>query len=81
MPHYEGGNHSCCWPYSCSNRCVDNWLGDAYCDDLNNNMNCNYDEGDCCGCNVITDYCEECLCIDPNANGAGTTCSPVTSLE
>ena len=32
-------------------------IGDGYCDDINNNMNCNYDGGDCCGPNVITLYC------------------------
>ena len=28
--------------------CVDQWLGDRFCDDENNNDCCNYDEGDCC---------------------------------
>ena len=29
-----------------------NWQGDNVCDDDNNNANCNYDGGDCCGDNV-----------------------------
>merc|ERR1719277_2296636 len=29
--------------------CVDNWIGDDYCDDMNNNPECNFDGGDCCG--------------------------------
>ena len=28
--------------------CFDQWLGDGYCDDENNNDVCNYDDGDCC---------------------------------
>ena len=44
--------------------CTQNWIGDAYCDDINNNVYCNFDGGDCCGANVNTDYCDECLCIE-----------------
>ena len=36
------------------------------CDDMNNNMDCNYDGGDCCGLNVIADYCTDCLCLENN---------------
>ena len=28
--------------------CVDQELGDGFCDDENNNKDCNYDNGDCC---------------------------------
>ena len=41
-----------------------NWVGDGYCDDGNNNQECNYDGGDCCGSNVNTDYCNECQCFE-----------------
>ena len=33
------------------------WIGDDYCDDGANNVDCNFDGGDCCGPNVNTDYC------------------------
>ena len=55
------------------------WTGDMYCDDINNNMDCNYDGGDCCGCNVNTQYCSVCGCLDPN--GSGTTCPQTTTLS
>ena len=41
------------------------WKGDSYCDDENNNCGCEWDGGDCCGDNVITDYCSACECLDP----------------
>ena len=32
----------------CSNKCpVPRWMGDGYCDDENNNIECNWDGGDC----------------------------------
>ena len=40
------------------------YLGDGYCDDANNVEDCNYDYGDCCLENVITDYCTICECIE-----------------
>ena len=60
------------------------WTGDMYCDDINNNMECGYDGGDCCGTNVNTDYCEICGCLDPNgSNGGGstTTMGPTTTNQ
>ena len=41
------------------------WQGDNSCDDENNNANCNYDGGDCCGENVDTSWCTQCQCLDP----------------
>ena len=38
------------------------YIGDNSCDDENNNQECNYDSGDCCGSNVNTDWCTECIC-------------------
>merc|ERR1719288_7361 len=32
------------------------WFGDNYCDDDNNNEECGWDGGDCCGDNVNTQY-------------------------
>ena len=43
-----------------------NWFGDNYCDDENNNEECGYDGGDCCGDNVYTFYCSACQCLDPS---------------
>ena len=60
--------------------CNEEWTGDMYCDDINNNMECGYDGGDCCGCDVNTDYCTECQCLDPNGSGGGTTCSQTTTV-
>ena len=38
------------------------WIGDGWCDDENNNEGCHFDGGDCCGPNVNTQYCTECIC-------------------
>ena len=40
------------------------WFGDNYCDDENNNSECGFDGGDCCGYNVNTEYCSECACFE-----------------
>ena len=37
---------------------------DAYCDDFVNTASCNFDGGDCCGSNVKTTYCAECVCYE-----------------
>ena len=39
-------------------------VGDGYCDDGNNNQECNFDGGDCCGSDVDTTYCTECQCLE-----------------
>ena len=38
--------------------------GDLMCDDVNNNEACFFDGGDCCGSNVNTAACTECLCLE-----------------
>ena len=52
---------------------ISKWTGDGICDDLNNIFVCNYDGGDCCGFNVNTQYCSDCLCLSSNqtANSTG----------
>merc|ERR1712183_970283 len=50
-------------PATCGNQ---NWKGDNYCDDENNNSGCEWDGGDCCGDNVNTQYCKDCECLDPS---------------
>ena len=47
-------------PNPCDN--YNAWIGDDYCDDVTNNAECGYDGGDCCGDDVKTDYCNECIC-------------------
>ena len=44
--------------------CNQVWIGDGYCDDINNNLDCTYDGGDCCRSNVNTQYCTECMCYE-----------------
>ena len=51
-------------PSGSGGTCIEDWIGDDYCDDINNNIDCNFDGGDCCGANVNTDYCSECLCLE-----------------
>ena len=47
-----------------SGDCNQGWIADGYCDDVNNNLACTYDGGDCCGSNVDTEYCDECICYE-----------------
>merc|ERR1711935_489270 len=48
------------------------WANDQWCDDENNNSDCNYDGGACCFNNFSgwNQYCTDCACLDPNATGA-----------
>ena len=47
------------------------WRGDGSCDDGNNNVDCNFDDGDCCGSCVNREYCTDCLCLFEDLNAAG----------
>ena len=38
------------------------WIGDGFCDDLNNNEGCEFDGGDCCGVLMNKRFCSECEC-------------------
>ena len=38
------------------------WVGDGFCDDINNNEICNYDNGDCCGLSMKKNFCVQCIC-------------------
>ena len=38
-------------------------IGDGFCDDTNNMVECNFDGGDCCGPDVNTNYCTQCQCL------------------
>ena len=61
-----------------SRDCNDLWIGDGYCDDINNTEECSWDGGDCCGstcinntydCDADEDWAAcNAECLDPNAN-------------
>ena len=38
-------------------------IGDGYCDDEANTFICGFDGGDCCGDNVLTGNCHQCMCL------------------
>merc|ERR1712008_598668 len=51
------------------------WATDQWCDDENNNAECNYDGGACCfnEANGWDTYCTDCTCLDPEATtGCGS---------
>jgi len=59
-PNYEGPN-----PNNEISYCqMSHWKGDGYCDDENNNSECDWDGGDCCGSDVDTSFCTECACLE-----------------
>ena len=39
------------------------WISDGLCDDINNNVLCQFDGGDCCGVDVIRKFCSHCECL------------------
>ena len=41
---------------------VSYWVGDGFCDDINNNEACEYDDGDCCGLSMKKNFCVQCTC-------------------
>ena len=57
----------------------EDYIGDGYCDDANNNEGCQFDDGDCCGPEVLTDYCDECICHETSFSSSGTTQTPETT--
>ena len=42
----------------------DDLVADGFCDDDTNNLACNFDGGDCCGFEVLEDYCDDCDCLE-----------------
>ena len=38
-------------------------VGDAYCHDETNNLQCAFDGGDCCGPCINRQFCTECQCL------------------
>ena len=57
---------------------MESFIGDNWCDDINNNPECNYDGGDCCDPNAGKMYCQVCLCLDPNYTTLPSTTGPST---
>merc|ERR1712110_883102 len=58
--------------------CNTAWIDDGYCDDGNNNKECQFDGGDCCqnpaeAVDGWDQYCTKCECLD---DGSGTTGFP-----
>ena len=39
------------------------WIGDGFCDDMNNQKLCDFDSGDCCGAFTKNNFCTQCECI------------------
>ena len=39
------------------------WIGDGFCDDMNNQELCDFDSGDCCGAFTKNNFCIQCECI------------------
>ena len=71
----DGGGSSC--TESGGN---ETWLGDGWCDAINNNEACGYDSGDCCystcvsaayDCDAESGPCTADICIDPEGNNDG----------
>lgn len=66
----------------CVEKCKEMFVGDSYCDGVNNRELCHWDGGDCCKSTVkghevkpFPAHCKtECRCLDPNAveNNRGT---------
>ena len=51
--------------------CVEAWIGDGFCDDVNNKAECKFDFGDCCnnnntGKHTYCDLCNECEILNEN---------------
>ncbi|CAM9719167.1 unnamed protein product [Pylaiella littoralis] len=52
---------------------ITSWIGDGYCDDVLNNEDCGYDDGDCCACECKPYLDYTCStggfnCVDPHAD-------------
>ena len=63
--------------YNCPNS---ESTGDGFCDDPNNIFECDYDGGDCCGSNVNTQFCTDCLCPNKNLTAKGTGSHNISSF-
>ena len=57
------------------------WIGDGFCDDINNNEYCDFDNGDCCGTNVEKKFCIDCKCISKCSERLCTSFEPFLHLK
>merc|ERR1719495_405076 len=57
------------------------WATDQWCDDENNNADCDWDGGACCNNDFSgwDQYCNACECLDPNNGGPTTTTTTTTT--
>ena len=69
----EGGGGGGSGGTTTGGACDQGWIADGYCDDNNNNIDCTYDGGDCCGSDVNTDYCNICQCLEGGGGSGGTS--------
>jgi len=53
------------------------YFNDDYCDDELNNVDCDYDGGDCCLSDTNKDYCSDCICYGQEVCKAGIIPSSV----
>ena len=67
-PNNENNTEECTHLYHerIDNLCNTYFIGNGYCNDETNKEECYWDGGDCCGNNVVTDYCTVCECLEPN---------------
>ena len=57
-------------------------VGDNVCDDPLNNLDCNFDGGDCCGLRVSYDFCTNCTCSNPDFfSNVGLKCAKPDSFN
>ena len=63
-------------------------IGNGYCNDEVNILDCGYDGGDCCGSCINTDLCTNCFCLGnitgnevPNALVGDGYCNDVTNSQ
>merc|ERR1711971_926408 len=59
------------------------WAEDQWCDDENNNADCNWDGGACCNNSFggWDTYCSACECKDTNAGTTTTTAAPCVDIH
>ena len=57
------------------------WANDKWCDDENNNVDCNWDGGACCNNNANgwDEYCKVCECLDSGTTTYKTTTTTATT--
>ena len=48
---------------NCEDGVVYALVGNGFCNDETNNAACNFDGGDCCGCDVNQEHCSKCKCL------------------